>query len=287
MTIDLILEVLNPSIKFLFMHSNSFLTSNLLDIIFENRNKDYGAYVLRKNYNKRLLKSLIMALAFISMFIFCLMLVRKSGPTKLSVISFVPDPFIIPIKPVEKKTESQKHLKSQVRSPKAADATPVIVDNVDNIPEQPPPTDVGIITSNTGDNLMPPSESPGTDNTGDEIKEPVKPALAAPDKTIPVSSPEVLPQFPGGLKELIKFLKRNLNTPQEMQEGEQIAVKVKFIVGYNGDLMGFDVVETGGEPFDNEVIKALKKMPKWIPGKANGENVSTYFILPVKFTVSD
>jgi protein TonB len=64
-------------------------------------------------------------------------------------------------------------------------------------------------------------------------------------------------------------------------------VRVKFIVGYNGDLMGFNVLETGGEPFDNEVIRVLKKMPKWIPGKSNNETVSTYYIIPVKFTVSD
>ena len=72
-----------------------------------------------------------------------------------------------------------------------------------------------------------------------------------------------------------------------MEEGEEIGVKVKFIVSYNGDLIGFNVIETGGAPFDDEVMRVLKKMPKWIPGKASGENVSTYYIIPVKLRVFD
>ena len=107
------------------------------------------------------------------------------------------------------------------------------------------------------------------------------------DRSVPDISPEVLPQYPGGINELIKFLKRNLNTPRELEEGEEIAVKIKFIVNYNGDLEGFNVLETGGEAFDNEVIRVLKKMPKWIAGKTRGEDVSTYFVIPVKFRVSD
>jgi len=72
-----------------------------------------------------------------------------------------------------------------------------------------------------------------------------------------------------------------------MQEGEEVAVTVRFIVNFNGDLVSFDVMETGGESFDNEVIRVLKKMPRWIPGKTNGEKVSAYFTIPVKFRVSD
>jgi protein TonB len=123
-------------------------------------------------------------------------------------------------------------------------------------------------------------------NTPDiEIKESVKPP-AIVNKNVPVS-PEIPPQFPGGTNELIKFLKRNLNTPQQLEEGGEVAVRVRFIVNYNGELTGFDVIETGGKPFDNEVIRVLKKMPKWIPGKTSGENVSAHFIIPVIFRVSD
>jgi protein TonB len=215
------------------------------------------------------------------------MTVQKNQPQKLSVVSFISDPSITPLKAVHKITKAQKYLKSYVKSHRAIDTRPIIVDNA---PEQPQLANIETVSSGiAGDHFTYSVEPPGTDNNGivEEINEPVKPVVSKPDKGDIVNSPDVQPQFPGGIKELIKFLKRNLNSPQEMQEGEEITVRVKFIVGYNGDLMGFDVLETGGEPFDNEVIRVLQKMPKWIPGKSNNETVSTYYIIPVKFTVSD
>ncbi|HEY5407892.1 MAG TPA: hypothetical protein VIJ92_12430 [Ginsengibacter sp.] len=45
------------------------------------------------------------------------------------------------------------------------------------------------------------------------------------------------------------------------------------------------MIKSGGIAFDNEVVRVLKKMPLWIPGKSNGENVSVYYVIPVKFTI--
>ena len=80
-----------------------------------------------------------------------------------------------------------------------------------------------------------------------------------------------------------KFLEINLKNPQDLEEGEKIAVKIKFIVGYDGKLKGFETVEDGGIAFNNEVIRVLKKMPIWIPGKMSGESVSVYYTVPVRF----
>ena len=62
-----------------------------------------------------------------------------------------------------------------------------------------------------------------------------------------------------------------------------MSVKIKFVVNYSGKLESFDVLKSGGMEFDNEVLRVLKKMPLWIPGKNNGENVSVYYVVPVKF----
>ena len=67
----------------------------------------------------------------------------------------------------------------------------------------------------------------------------------------------------------------------------EIALDVDPDMGADDGGAGFQVIETGGESFDNEVIRVLKKMPKWIPGKTNGETVSAYFVVPVKFTSSN
>jgi protein TonB len=86
---------------------------------------------------------------------------------------------------------------------------------------------------------------------------------------------------------LTKFLEKNLINPTDMEPGDIIAVNVKFVVGYDGKLQQFTVVKDGGDIFNNEVIRVLKKMPQWIPGKSNGQNVAVYFTIPIKFVPAD
>jgi protein TonB len=266
------------------MHSNSILTTNLLDIIFENRNKDYGAYILRKNYNKRLLKSLAITLGLVVVFILLMMIVRKNATS----ISTILDPVIPPTTVSALKViEPQKHFQSQVKHDKAVIQRPLIIKIIPV--DEPKQETLQISASSVGQSTEPAFDKPdggGINSVPGETREPEKSAVMI-DRAVPVLSPEILPQFPGGINELMKFLRRNLNTPEQLEDEQEIGVRVKFVVSYTGDLMGFDVIETGGAPFDNEVIRVLKKMPKWIPGKTNGENVSTYFIIPVKFRVSD
>lgn len=165
---------------------------------------------------------------------------------------------------------------------------PIIVDNdlkADTIQELVPTAKIGI------ENIsLPASDGPAT------IGEPVagvigigvtKPSAPAIDATEPISNPEHEPEFPGGVKALRKFLERNLTNPTEMTEGEMVAVHVKFVVGYDGKLQKFTVIKDGGVIFNNEVIRVLKKMPQWIPGKSNGKNVAVYFTIPIKFVSAD
>jgi periplasmic protein TonB len=68
-----------------------------------------------------------------------------------------------------------------------------------------------------------------------------------------------------------------------LEDGEMVSVRIKFVVGYDGKLKGFTTVQDGGEEFNKEVVRVLKKMPEWIPGKTRGQNVSVYYVIPVKF----
>ena len=72
-----------------------------------------------------------------------------------------------------------------------------------------------------------------------------------------------------------------------MEAGQVISVKIKFVVGFEGKLKSFEIIEDGGMIFNKEVIRVLKKMPDWIPGKSNGEAVSVYYTIPVKFTAAE
>ena len=110
---------------------------------------------------------------------------------------------------------------------------------------------------------------------------------SAVDKITPNNFAEVMPSYPGGMAALKKFLEINLRNPQDLEAGEQVKVKIKFIVGYDGNLKGFETVQDGGAAFNNEVIRVLKKMPQWIPGKTKGENVSIYYTIPVNFLAAE
>ena len=92
--------------------------------------------------------------------------------------------------------------------------------------------------------------------------------------------PEILPCFPGGDKELQKFLVENIKYPPTGVSG---TVYVRFVVERNGTISNIIVVKSPANILSNEVARVVKAMPKWIPGKQNGKIVRAYFTLPINF----
>ncbi len=267
------------------MNSELILKSDVLDIVFENRNKEYGAYNLRKFYSNRLVKSLALMLG---------------GVVLLSAFTFLPnkkaavkdDEMItrtVSLEQPKEKKEPQKKKETPQEQPAKAKqqptqefTEPVIVDKklqanvlqtlidsvaIGAITDLKNPGDIGIVLPVT------------LSGTGD------KPVIRIPDvdinKPMDLGEVDVYPAFPND--GLIKFLKRNLTNPRDLEEDETVSVQVRFVIGYDGKLKGFTVVKDGGEEFNKEVIRVLKKMPDWIPGKRKGQNVSVYYTIPVKF----
>jgi protein TonB len=109
------------------------------------------------------------------------------------------------------------------------------------------------------------------------------------DKNAPLegNAVDVLPTYPGGMEALREFLQKHLQTPDELEAGQTVSVRVKFVVDFKGKLTGFVTMPGGGQAYNNEVVRVLKKMPDWIPGKTMGENVSVYYVIPVKFESTD
>jgi len=267
------------------MNPNTILQSNLLDIIFENRNKEYGAYVLRKTYHHRLRLALVIAAACTALV--CLFiggyhgtldgLVRRkiALDTDRRVFSF--DHFPKAIVPVTHRSPGSKKI-SDVAGP------PALVDSV--VTSKMPVALAGPVPLVNGPAVWQGSgEGPaggGDPKTGKGQEAAVPPGSV--NRDMPLEAPDVMPQYPGGIAALLAFLKANLVAPDGVNPGEDVSVRVRFVVNYDGRLEGFAVVQSGGRAFDEEVLRVLKKMPVWIPGKSNGENVSVYFVVPVRFT---
>jgi protein TonB len=265
------------------MKTELIMKSDVLDIIFENRNKAYGAYYLRKFYSNRLVKSLGVTLAGVLVLsAFTLMPEKKSRQKDEDVITILghiaPD-----VKEKIKEPEKPKEI-PKPKPPSVVYNNPVIVKTLDSIK---PITEINDTTAIA--NITDPGTQgakavvgqPAEEGENGKGKEPAEAPVV--NINIPMEAPEQMPEFPGGINALRSFLQRHLTNPRDLEENETVSVKIRFVVGYDGKLKSFETVQDGGEEFNKEVMRVLKKMPDWVPGKTKGQNVSVYYTIPVKF----
>ena len=103
-----------------------------------------------------------------------------------------------------------------------------------------------------------------------------------------VNIPEVLPEYPGGMGELMKYLSMNLRYPKEAQaKGIQGRVVVQFVVNKDGSITDSKVVKAVDPQLDAEALRVVNAMPNGTPGKQKGEPVRTQFTIPVSFKLSN
>jgi periplasmic protein TonB len=271
------------------MTNNELLHASLLDIIFDNRNKEYGAYALRKEYNQRLLISLGTGISVIIFLVLVNALDKKeSNPIKRResnkvVITTVvmPDehikkPELPPAKPVPEPAQPKAH------EPVAAVEYPPVVivpdDQADPgaMASQADITNKQISTANTD----------GKDYSGVTPEKAIVSPAGQMEELVPANQsiiPNSNPEFPGGQEALIKFLSRHLDTPDELGTGEKKMVRARFKVDVDGRVSLVEIMQSGGSLFDQEVIRVCKKMPRWKPAFQNGEAVPMSYVLPVTF----
>jgi len=261
------------------MTSNEILKADILDILFDNRNKQYGAYALRKNYNNRL--SLALAISLSSLLLVFL-LSRLHGTTASVKHENDKSEIVIDhvIPPDIKKPEHRIPIRS-VPTPVVRErvfVTPVIKE--DKLVDNPMPDRSEFLTS-----LISNINKDGMDASHIPI---IKESVPATLKEEPKLSSEFLPferepEFPGGQTAWLNFLQKNLIAPDQLEPGDKKMVSIRFHVSAEGTVTSFEIIQSAGKIFDNEVIRVLKKMPKWKPAIQNGQPVSRAFSQPVTF----
>ena len=125
----------------------------------------------------------------------------------------------------------------------------------------------------------------GTESKSAEVKQVAK---------VPTQGEEIfnvveqMPEYPGGMGELMKFIQRNIRYPKEAQEqGKQGRVIVQFVVEKDGSITEAKVARSADPQLDAEALRIVSEMPKWTPGKQRGKEVRTRFTLPVTFRLSN
>lgn len=269
--------------KPLNMTPQSILSSDPLDLIFDQRNKDYGAYTLRKYYPNRIKYALVAMLTFAgvaSIFsVFQSGKSNKSGKILFPVVEHVlqqlsptppPPP---PVKPKVPPMSVAKFLSNVVIV-----NNPALADSLND------PTKRIIGSKNI---FVPVEMIQHVDPTEPTVFVSTPSVPVVPGAQEPLENPDVQPEFPGGMKALQRFLEMNLRSPAELDADATVKVQVRFVVGYDGNLQQFEVVKDGGEVFNQEVVRVLKKMPRWNPGKMGNKQVTSYYSIPVVFTASE
>lgn len=262
------------------MTNNEILKADLLDILFEHRNKLYGAYALRKTYSNRLVIALGIALSIVLLFILMSFINKKdSGKgqnkrddiVKLTQLVIPPDKQKDPEPPIEKPKPkaTADYQKIIVVPDELADPDIVKNDDLENKNIGNKNIDGDIPTDN-----VQPKTDPDVTGKGDE-KEPEE------KNDAPLISRE--PSFPGGPAAWLTFLQRYLQAPADVEPGERIEVRVRFWIDIDGSVSKAEIIKSGGSAFDKEVLRVMKKMPKWEPGLQAGKPIAMAYQQPVIF----
>jgi protein TonB len=94
------------------------------------------------------------------------------------------------------------------------------------------------------------------------------------------------PEFPGGMKELLKYMKENVQYPEEaIEKGIEGRVWCQFTVKTDGSIDSIVVLKSIHKSLDEEAIRVIKNMPKWKPGTQGGKAVRTKITLPIDFSI--
>lgn len=269
------------------MEIGNILSADVLDIIFDERNKEYGAYDLRKNYRQRLMKAMASMLLVVVLLLVAYMLVAAIRPAPKDLIK-VSDFTLenIPDKPKqEEKMVVPPPVKQEVVEIKTKMFTKFLITPDEKVPddERPPEqTDMDNVKIGT-------VNRDGVDD-GNIIAPPVaenKGIIEAPKKQdaddggfVPV---EVESQYPGGNTAWGAFLNRNLNYPQHAIDNEiQGTVFIQFVVDAEGNVSEVLPV-SGPDELRAAAVAVIKKSGKWTPALQNGRHVKSHKKQPVTF----
>ena len=272
------------------MEVNKILSADVLDIIFEGRNKEYGAYELRKTYNKRLVMSLIIVGAIcLLLFIGYIVsgLLGDKGNNKAVVVQ---DVQLEEIKQEEKKEEPPPPPPPKPPEPPKVEMAkftpPKIVKDEEVKEEEKPPevekleeTKIGTMNQEgvKDEGIV----APPSDDNGKGVVEAPKKEEEDWDKTF--TKVEIESEYPGGAAAWQRYLNRNLRYPQEAIDNEiQGAVVVQFIVDKEGNVSDVEAI-SGPNELRAEAVRVIKKSGKWTPAVQNGRQVKSYKKQPIVF----
>ncbi len=274
------------------MEANQILKADLLDIIFEGKNKEYGAYDLRKTYNRRITIALVTTIVIIAL-IFIVSVIMDNLSAKDNAVEMkVKDLTLEKIQPNEPPPPPPPPPPKLPPPPPIATIAftpPKVVKDEEVI--KPPPevkqieeakVDVKTVEGTKDLGIVaPPVEDKGTQ------------VVAAPvekkeDEDKVFTKVEIEAQFPGGAGAWTKYVSRAISSSiDEFTESDYGTVVVKFIVSKDGTISNVEATTMKGTKLAEIATNSIRKGPKWTPAQQNGRMVNAYRLQPVTLTNPD
>lgn len=264
------------------------------DLLFENRNKEYGAYVLRHQTGNRNLASILAILVFVAAIV-SLLVIKNEYDRYVAKHTVV----------VYDQGMETSNLKN--KAPEVKRAEPIRRENIEEVVEKIKCSIKFVAPVIKKDDEVDPKDEMRTQDeimkskvsisvfdvlNGSEdgevlrakqmlVTEPVKPKVEE-YKVFEVV--EQMPSFPGGDVALMQYLSKNIKYPPVAEEmGIQGRVICTFVVERDGSVSDIRIARSVDPSLDKEAIRVVSGMPKWIPGRQNGQSVRVKYTLPVTF----
>lgn len=246
------------------------------DIVFEDRNKEYGAYRLRKKYNRNVLIALAIGIVIISTAIITPYLNAKALDNRTKRAE----------RQVEIKMENLDTPVEQVAPPPPPPPPPT-----DVVQQQKyvPPIVVDSIKPEEVSQLMTADEAQTevTDKEAVEVQQTIKEEVQEADvEEVPFVVVEEMPMYPGGDPALLKYIMEHVQYPEVAKENNiQGRVIIRFCVTAKGGVSQVSVLKGVDPELDKEAIRVVNTLPAFKPGKQGGKPVPVWYMVPITFTL--
>ena len=273
------------------MDADKILEADVLDIIFDGKNKEYGAYELRKSYGKRLGRALLIMGSILLIVAVGTVLAKVVGGDDNNAIEVVdtqmaeikkdePPPPPPPPPPIPPPPPEIKQV--QFTPPKVVKDEEVKPDEkIEEIVEEAAISTKTVESDNTAQIVQAPVEDKGT-----QVVEVPK---VDDDEGKIFNKVEVEAAFPGGEGAWRRYLQNNLDANAPVDNGAPegtYQVIIRFIVSKDGSISDVQSETKFGYGMEAEALKIIKKGPKWTPALQNGRHVNAYRRQPITFVVS-
>lgn len=274
------------------MSKIDLISSDWVDLVFEGRNKAYGAYRLRKSTTKRNILAMV-AVVLLLIVAFIILTVKNFVDEQRAKVAMTQVAELTNYDQPKKKAEV-KQKKVEVEPERVVErvkssikfTAPVIKKDEEVKPDEELKTQDELMSTKTAIGTF---DVKGNDDANGEIlkakeviAEPEPPKHEEEDKVFDIV--EQQPLFPGGPAALMKYLSENTKYPVVAQEnGVQGRVTVQFVVEKDGSISDVHVLRGVDPSLDKEAVRVVKSMPRWTPGKQNGITVRVNYRVPVLF----